>query len=132
MDLNLSLDNRFTMVEDGKWDLYYNKTPLNKNIPNLVNIQYGKQWHTRTFTWQSKVMNRGYLRYRKVGSSQWIYKDTNTQIVYHKDGDCTIHRCIVRNLPEGVYEYQCGDEGYWGDIYTFKIKSSISGNSSPS
>ena len=118
-------------VEDGKWDLYYNKTPLNENIPNLVNIQYGNQWHTRTFTWQSKVMNRGYLRYRKVGSSQWIYKDTNTQIVYHKDGDCTIHRCIVRNLPEGVYEYQCGDEGYWGDTYTFKIKSYQTSDGTP-
>ena len=118
-------------VEDGPWDFYYNKTKLNENIPNLVNIQYGKQWHTRTFTWQSKVMNRGYLRYRKVGSSQWIYKDTNTQIVYHKDGDCTIHRCIVRNLPEGVYEYQCGDEGYWGDIYTFKVKSYQTSDGTP-
>ena len=76
-------------------------------------------------------MSRGYLRYRKIGSSQWIYKDTNTQIVYHKDGDCTIHRCIVRNLPEGTYEYQCGDEGYWGDVYTFVIKSYQTSDGTP-
>lgn len=110
-------------VEDGAWDLYYNKTKLNENIPNLLNIQYGKEWHTRTFTWQSKVMPRGYLRYRKVGESKWNYKNTNTEIVYHIDQDCTIHRVILRNLEEGIYEYQAGDEGYWGDISTFEVKS---------
>lgn len=110
-------------VEDGAWDLYYNKTKLNENIPNLLNIQYGKEWHTRTFTWQSKVMSRGYLRYRKAGENKWIYKNTNTEIVYHIDQDCTIHRVIVRNLEEGIYEYQAGDEGCWGDVSTFEVKS---------
>ena len=110
-------------VEDGAWDLYYNKTKLNENIPNLLNIQYGKEWHTRTFTWQSKVMPRGYLRYRKVGENKWIYKNTNTEIVYHIDQDCTIHRVIIRNLEEGMYEYQAGDEGCWGDVSTFEVKS---------
>ena len=110
-------------VEDGAWDLYYNKTKLNPNIPNLLNIQYGKEWHTRTFTWQSKVMARGYLRYRKAGESKWNYKNTNTEIVYHIDQDCTIHRVILRNLEEGIYEYQAGDEGYWGDVSTFEVKS---------
>ena len=110
-------------VEDGAWDLYYNKTKLNENIPNLLNIQYGKEWHTRTFTWQSKVMARGYLRYRKAGETKWNYKSTNTQIVYHVDQDCTIHRVILRNLEEGIYEYQAGDEGYWGDVSTFEVKS---------
>ena len=110
-------------VEDGAWDLYYNKTKLNENIPNLLNMQYGKEWHTRTFTWQSKVMPRGYLRYRKAGESKWNYKNTNTEIVYHIDQDCTIHRVILRNLEEGIYEYQAGDEGYWGDVSTFEVKS---------
>ena len=110
-------------VEDGAWDLYYNKTKLNPNIPNLLNIQYGKEWHTRTFTWQSKVMPRGYLRYRKAGESKWNYKNSNTEIVYHIDQDCTIHRVILRNLEEGIYEYQAGDEGYWGDVSTFEVKS---------
>lgn len=110
-------------VEDGAWDLYYNKTKLNENIPNLLNIQYGKEWHTRTFTWQSKVMPRGFLRYRKAGESKWNYKNSNTEIVYHIDQDCTIHRVILRNLEEGIYEYQAGDEGYWGDVSTFEVKS---------
>lgn len=110
-------------VEDGAWDLYLDKTKLNENIPNLLNIQYGKEWHTRTFTWQSKIMERGFLRYRKVGATKWIYKDTNTEIVYHTDQDCTIHRVIVRNLEEGLYEYQAGDEGCWGDVATFEVKS---------
>lgn len=110
-------------VEDGAWDLYLDKTKLNENIPNLLNIQYGKEWHTRTFTWQSKVMDRGYLRYRKEGANRWIYKDTNTEIVYHTDQDCTIHRVIVRNLQEGIYEYQAGDEGCWSDVATFEVKS---------
>lgn len=110
-------------VEDGAWDLYLDKTKLNESIPNLLNIQYGKEWHTRTFTWQSKIMERGFLRYRKVGQPKWIYKDTNTEIVYHTDQDCTIHRVIVRNLEEGMYEYQAGDEGCWSDIATFEVKS---------
>ena len=110
-------------VEDGAWDLYLDKTKLNENIPNLLNIQYGKEWHTRTFTWQSKIMERGFLRYRKVGATKWIYKDTNTEIVYHTDQDCTIHRVIGRNLEEGLYEYQAGDEGCWGDVATFEVKS---------
>ena len=110
-------------VEDGAWDLYYNKTKLNQNIPNLLNIQFGKEWHTRTFTWQSKVMERGFLKYRKVGETRWTFVDTHTQIVYHADQDCTIHRCIVRNLEEGFYEYQAGDEGCWSDIATFEVKS---------
>ena len=110
-------------VEDGKWDLYYNKTKLNENIPNLLNIQYGKEWHTRTFTWQSKVMERGFLKYRKVGEAKWNFIDTNTEIVYHADQDCTIHRCIIRNLEEGFYEYQAGDEGCWSDINVFEVKS---------
>lgn len=110
-------------VEDGEWNLYYNKTKLNPNIPNLLNMQYGKEWHTRTFTWQSSVMERGFLKYRKVGDTKWTFVDTHTEIVYHADQDCTIHRCIVRNLEQGVYEYQAGDEGCWSDIATFEVKS---------
>ena len=110
-------------IEDGAWDLYYNKTKLNPNIPNLLNMQYGKEWHTRTFTWQSAVMERGYLKYRKVGEAKWTFVDTHTEIVYHTDQDCTIHRCIVRNLEEGYYEYQAGDEGCWSDVNTFEVKS---------
>ena len=68
-------------------------------------------------------MPRGYLRYRKVGETKWNYKSTNTQIVYHVDQDCTIHRVILRNLEVGTYEYQAGDEGYWGDVSTFEVKS---------
>lgn len=106
---------------DGAWDLYYNKIKLNERIPNLMNICYGKEWHTRTFTWQSGITDVGYLRYRPIDTYRWNLLETEREMVRHHDQDCTVHRVIVKNLEPGVYEYQAGEEGAWSDISTFEV-----------
>lgn len=108
-------------MADGEWDKYYNKIKLNERIPNLLNICFGKEWHTRTFTWQSGITEVGYIKYRKAGETKWKTKETERELVYHHDQDCTIHRVILRDLEEGVYEYKCGEEGAWSDESTFEI-----------
>lgn len=108
-------------MADGEWDKYYNKIKLNERIPNLLNICFGKEWHTRTFTWQSGVTEIGYIKYRKVGETKWKTKETERELVYHHDQDCTVHRVVIRDLEEGTYEYKCGEEGAWSDESTFEI-----------
>lgn len=108
-------------MADGEWDKYYNKIKLNERIPNLLNICFGKEWHTRTFTWQSGVTEVGYIKYRKAGETKWKTKETERELVYHHDQDCTVHRVILYNLEEGMYEYKCGEEGAWSDESTFEI-----------
>ena len=110
-------------IKDGAWDLYFDKAKLKENVPNLVNICYGKNGETsRTFTWESVVTDEGWLKYRKLGQSDWIMVDTNRELVTHYDTDVTIHRVIIHDLSPGIYEYQCGEEGLWGDISTFEVR----------
>lgn len=108
-------------MADGEWDKYYNKIKLNERIPNLLNICFGKEWHTRTFTWQSGVTEIGYIKYRKSGETKWKTKETERELVYHHDQDCTVHRVILYDLEEGMYEYKCGEEGAWSDESIFEI-----------
>ena len=110
-------------LKDGEWDLYFNKIKLKPTCPNLINICYGEDGETtRTFTWQTSVTDEGYLKYRKLGDDTWIRVETSKRLVRHKDGDATIHSVIIKNLTEGVYEYQAGEEGMWSDLSTFEVK----------
>ena len=111
-------------IKDGAWDVYFDKAKLKENIPNLINICYGKDGETtRTFTWETVVTDDGWLRYRKLGSNEWIVVETTRELVTHYDTDATIHRVILKNLTNGIYEYQAGEEGLWGDIATFEVRS---------
>lgn len=117
-------------IADGSWDYYVDRIKLNQNIPNLVNICYGKDGETsRTFTWQSKVTDTGYLKYRMIADENgiaktepWVKVETKKEMVKHHDQDCTIHRVIIKNLKPGKYEYQAGEEGGWSDTETFDVK----------
>ena len=110
-------------LADGEWTVYFDKLKLKETCPNLVNICYGENGNnTRTFTWQSKVTDEGYLKYRKQGTESWTKVETTRQLVRHKDGDATIHSVVIKGLSVGVYEYQAGEEGAWSDIETFEIK----------
>ena len=110
-------------VKDGKWDLYFNKAKLKETMPNLVNMCYGKDGETsRTFTWQSVLTDEGYIKWRKRGEIQWNKKPSVKEIVTHYDTDVTLHRVLLRDLEPGIYEYQCGEEGAWGDIETFEVR----------
>jgi len=111
-------------LKDGKWDIYFDKLKLKENVPNLVNICYGKDGEkTRTFTYQTPVMDEGWVRYRLVNTNKWVTVETQREIVSHFDTEATIHRAIIRDLEPGEYEYQCGTEGMWSDIATFKVKT---------
>lgn len=112
-------------LSDGEWTIYYDKLGLKETCPNLVNICYGQKGDTtRTFTWQSKVTDEGFLKYRKQGTDAWTKVETDRKLVRHKDCDVIIHSVIVKDLTAGIYEYQAGEEGAWSDIETFEVKTS--------
>lgn len=116
-------------LEDGEWTVYFDKLQLKSTCPNLVNICYGENADTtRTFTWQSKVTDEGFLKYRKQGQDRWTKVETTKKLVRHKDCDVTIHSVIINDLEFGIYEYQCGEEGAWSDIETFEVKQYNSAN----
>ena len=110
-------------LKDGKWDIYHNKIKLKENVPNLMNITYGIDGETtRTFTWQSVATEEGWLRYRKLGENRWHIVESERVITTQPDVESTIHRCIIRDLAPGTYEYQAGEEGMWSDVATFEVK----------
>ena len=107
----------------GKWDVHYNKLALDEFIPMMVNMCYGYDAHTtRTFTWQTKQPIINYLQYRKLGSTQWITKECDNKTISHPDTDATVHSVIINGLEKGKYEYRCGTEGRWTDVYEFEVK----------
>lgn len=110
-------------TEDGPWDRFYDKIELNPSIPNLVNIMFGIDGNTeRTFSWQSAITEEGVIRWRKLGEVDWNEKDTVKELILHEDVDCTLHKVKIDGLETGAtYEYQCGEEGKWTDIRTFKV-----------
>lgn len=116
-------------LADGEWTVYVDKPQLKTSCPNLVNICYGEKGDSsRTFTWQSTVTDEGFLKYRKQGTNNWNKVETSKKLVRHKDCDATIHSVILEELEAGVYEYQAGEEGAWGDIETFEVKTYNSSN----
>lgn len=108
----------------GQWNYYFDKIKLNECAPNMINICFGQDGNTsRTFTWQSQVTRRGFLKYKKVGETEWKVVETKRQFISHTDRDVTIHSAIVHNLEPGcTYVYKAGDEGMWSDEYTLEIK----------
>lgn len=108
--------------KEGHWDMFVSKDPINDNIPNAFVLGYGELDTTRTFTWQSKVMKQGYVRYRAVNATDWITVRANTSILQHPDCTVSKHSCIIPNLVYGTtYEYQVGAEGYWSDTNKFEV-----------
>ena len=53
----------------------------------------------------------------------WTVKETNKEVIQHLDGEYTLHRAIVHNLEEGVYEYKVGFDGCWSEEETFEVKT---------
>lgn len=110
-------------LKDGQWDVYFDKMKMDPLIPNLVNMGFGKDGNTsRTFTWQSVRTKKGALRYKLKGEIDWIYVESNKVLIQHYDIDAISHSVILRNLAEGTYVYQVGEEGRWSDEAEFIIK----------
>ena len=116
-------------LRDGIWDNYCDKIQPNPNIPNLVNITFGATEQVRYFTWQSMVTDNGVVKYRRIkdanGTSvteRWKEVESEREIVNNHNIFMTIHRVKLENLPYGLYEYQCGEPGYWSDIEMLEIR----------
>ena len=108
--------------EEGHWDMFVAQDPINENAPNAFVLGYGEKDTTRTFTWQSKVMKQGYVKYREKGADNFITVKANTSVLQHPDCTVSKHSCIIKNLVYGkTYEYQVGAEGYWSDLAKFNV-----------
>ena len=109
-------------VADGSWDMFVSADQYNWNGVNAFILGYGEEYNTRTFTWQSKIMKDGYVKYRKLGETSFKKVKATTSFIQHPDCSVSKHSCIIHNLEVGTYEYQVGAEGYWSDIDAFEVK----------
>ena len=110
-------------VADGRWNEFYDKPKQKETLPSMINVMYGEDGeHTRTFTFQTPLCETGFVKFRKEGEVKWITKESSTELFSNVDGDVSVHRCIVRDLEVGKYEYQVGTDGCSSDIYSFEIK----------
>ena len=108
-------------IADGSWDMFVSADQYNWNSVNAFVLGYGEEYNTRTFTWQSKIMKDGYVKYRKLGEASYKTVKATTSFIQHPDCSVSKHSAIVRGLEVGTYEYQVGAEGYWSDLETFKV-----------
>ena len=108
-------------IADGEWDSYVTKQQLNPNAPSMINISFGYDGDTsRSFNWHTYQSSEGVIRYRKMGEYKWKEKESDKKNIKHHDCDSTIHSVTLYNLePGATYEYKCGYDGHFSDIYTF-------------
>ena len=111
-------------MKDGRWTEYDIDKPRQKDtVPSMINMMYGEDGeHTRTFTFQTPLVESGFVKIRKDGETKWNNYETSVEVFTNVDGDVSVHRCIVENLEVGLYEYQVGTEGCISDNYSFEIK----------
>lgn len=116
-------------TEDGSWDMFVSAESYNWNSVNAFVLGIGEGFDTRTFTWQSKIMQEAYVKYRRVNDEDGSEINENfklfkaqTSFVRHPDCSVSKHSAIIKNLSPGIYEYQVGCEGYWSDVERFTVK----------
>ena len=110
-------------IKDGRWTEFYDKPKQKETVPSMINVMFGEDGdHTRTFTFQTPLVESGFVKIRKDGESKWESYETNVEVFSNVDGDVTVHRCIIENLEVGIYEYQVGTEGCVSDNYSFEVK----------
>lgn len=116
-------------LRDGVWDNYCDKVQPKENTPNLINITFGATETTRFFTWQSTVTDEGSVKYRRVKdangnnvSEAWKEVESSREIINNHNIFMTVHRVKLENLSYGLYEYKCGETGYWSDVEMFEVR----------
>jgi hypothetical protein len=110
-------------VKDGRWTEFIDKPRQKETVPSMINVMYGENGDTtRTFTFQTPLTSSGFVKIRKDGETKWESFETSVELFSNVDGDVSVHRCIVRDLEPGVYEYQVGTEGCTSDTYVFEVK----------
>ena len=116
--------------DEGHWDMFVSSTQYNWYSVNAFVLGFGEDYNTRTFTWQSKVMPNGYVKYTRIKDKEGnevneVTKTVKATTSFLQHPDCSVskHSVIIKDLKEGVYEYQVGAEGYWSDLETFEVKN---------
>ena len=109
-------------TKDGVWRENVSETPIKNNIPNMVNMGFGKDEFTRTFTWQSTDFDKGYLKYRKDGENVWTTVEAESDVITQYEKQVQVHHVIIRNLTPGTYYYKVGTTGYYSDEEAFDVK----------
>lgn len=111
-------------LKDGRWTEYIDKPKQKETVPSMINLMYGENGDTtRTFTFQTPLTESGFVKIRKEGETKWTTHETNVELFSNVDGDVSVHRCIIENLENGMYEYQVGTEGCTSDEYSFEVKT---------
>lgn len=115
---------------EGHWDMFVSSIQYNWNTANAFVLGLGEEYSTRTFTWQTKPMDEGFVKYRKIKNKDGSTVTESfkkfkaiTSFLQHPDCSVSKHSAIIKNLTEGTYEYQVGTEGYWTDMETFEVKN---------
>lgn len=132
-------------------NIFFNKHLFTEGKPVFVNCSLGYNPHTtRCFAWVSVGYRDEYLRYRKVGQTEWTtiesfksgdgrkaYRNRDNKI-YNRirskttDGTYfTAHKCIIdlynsdSNGPTNTetWEYQVGYEDNWTKTRTFTLRN---------
>ena len=110
-------------MKDGRWTEFVDKPKQKATVPSMINVMYGENGDTtRTFTFQTPITESGFVKIRKDGELKWESYETSIEMFSNVDGDVSVHRCIIEDLEQGVYEYQVGTEGCISDNYSFEIK----------
>ena len=55
-------------------------------------------------------------------TENWKEYESEREIVNNHGTFMTIHRTKITNITPGLYEYQCGEEGYWSDIQMIEMR----------
>ena len=106
----------------GPWDSQESKIKLNPNAPMMINMCYSYDGETgRCFNWQTPQTDQGNLYYRKLGENKWTIKESTKYHNKQHDGMFTTHKVLIKDLElNTTYEYKCGYEGHYSDVYMFK------------
>ncbi len=135
-------------------DFFTNKNVFSEKHPNIINITFGIQatdngrGATRCFNWISVGYYNEYVEFRKAGTDGWMRVNSINDDWFVYDEDLakfknfynrlrwvtsdgtwvTTHKCIIRNIMAGNYEYRIRreDSDYTSDILQFRVKSNNS------
>lgn len=112
-------------LKDGRWDVYFDKTKVDPNKPNLVTLGFGQDASkTRTFLWHSvRSLQDGFVMYKKEGAPDWTKVKASKVPVQYPDVDVYKWTAIITDLQPGNYTYKVGEEGKWSEEYHFTVKS---------
>ena len=110
-------------LKDGRWTEFIDKPRQKETVPAMINMMFGEDGDsTRTFTFQTPLCTSGFVKIRKDGEVKWTNYETSVELFSNVDGDVSVHRCIVKDLLPGLYEYQVGTDGCISDNYSFEVK----------